>query len=110
MARVEPLKIKQWPHEMRAALAAMDPPVPRHPRPVRKDRPMSMNTLGIYAYHPALAQAWFTFNGHLIMATTLSERQRELLVMRIATLRNCGYEWAQHIYMARDAGLTDADL
>jgi alkylhydroperoxidase family enzyme len=95
---------------MRQALAAMDPPEPRYPRPVRQDRPMSMNTLGALAHHPALTRAFFTFNGHVIMATTLSERQRELLVLRVATLRQSAYEWAQHIYMARDAGLTDEEI
>jgi alkylhydroperoxidase family enzyme len=110
VARIEPLTIKQWPPRMRQALAAMDPPEPRHPRPVREDRPMSMNTLGTLAHHPALAQAFFTFNGHIIMATTLTERQRELLVLRVATLRQSAYEWAQHVYMARDAGLTDEEI
>jgi alkylhydroperoxidase family enzyme len=110
MARVEPLTIRKWPPQMRDALAAFDPPEPRHPSPVREDRPMSMNTLGTFAYHPALAQAFFTFNGHVIRATTLSERQRELLVLRVATLRQSAYEWAQHIYMGRDAGLTDEEI
>ncbi|MBL7500980.1 carboxymuconolactone decarboxylase family protein [Frankia sp. CNm7] len=110
MARVEPLRIKQWPAQMRHALAAMDPPERRHARPVLRDRPKSMNTLGTFAHYPALAQAFFTFNGHVIMATTLSERQRELLVLRVATLRKSAYEWAQHIYMARDAGLTDEEI
>ncbi|MBL7496365.1 carboxymuconolactone decarboxylase family protein [Frankia sp. CNm7] len=110
MARIEPLTIKQWPPRMRQALAAMLPPEPRHPRPVREDRPMSMNTLGTLAHHPALSQAFFTFNGHVIMATTLSERQRELLVLRVATLRQSAYEWAQHLYMGRDAGLTDEEI
>ncbi|MBL7497348.1 carboxymuconolactone decarboxylase family protein [Frankia sp. CNm7] len=110
MARIEPLTIKQWPPQMREALAAMLPPEPRHPRPVREDRPMSRNTLGTLAHHPALSRAFFTFNGHVIMATTLSERQRELLVLRVATLRQSAYEWAQHIYMGRDAGLTDEEI
>lgn len=110
MARIEPLAIRQWPARMRQALAAMDPPEPRHARPVLENRPKSMNTLGALAHHPALAQAFFTFNGHVIMATTLSERQRELLVLRVSTLRRCPYEWAQHVYMGRDAGLTDEEI
>jgi AhpD family alkylhydroperoxidase len=110
MARIQPLGIKQWPARMREALAAMAPPEPRHPRPVSENRPKAMNTLGTFAHHPALARAFFTFNGHLIMATTLSERQRELLVLRVATVRQCTYEWEQHIYMARDAGLTDEEI
>ncbi len=66
--------------------------------------------LGALAHHPALAQAYFTFNGHLLRATTLSERHRELLIMRVAAVRKCGYEWAQHLFVARDAGLSDEEI
>jgi AhpD family alkylhydroperoxidase len=95
---------------MRQAMAAMDPPEPRHPRPVLENRPKSRNTVGTFAHHPALAHAFFTFNGHILMATTLTERQRELLILRVATVRQCAYEWEQHLYMARDAGLTDEEI
>jgi alkylhydroperoxidase family enzyme len=57
-----------------------------------------------------LAQAFLTLNGHVLMGTTLSERHRELLIMRVAAVRNCGYEWAQHLFMARDVGLTDEEI
>lgn len=110
MPRFEPLPISEWPPTMRDALAAMAPPEPRHPQPARDGRPKSRNTLGAFAHHPALARAFLTFNGHVIMATTLSERQRELLVMRVATLRKSAYEWGQHVFMARDAGLTDEEI
>lgn len=110
MARIEPLPLREYPKEMRQALAAMTPPNPRHPQPSTQDRPKALNTLGTLAHHPALAQAFFTFNGHLLMATTLSERQRELLIMRVAAVRDSGYEWIQHLFMARDAGLTDEEV
>lgn len=110
MARIEPLPPGDWPKEMHAALAALAPPEPRHPRPVQQDRPAARNTLGTFAHHPALARAFFTFNGHLLMATTLTQRQRELIIMRIAAVRGSNYEWAQHLFMARDAGLTDEEI
>ncbi|MET0729346.1 MAG: carboxymuconolactone decarboxylase family protein [Acidimicrobiales bacterium] len=110
MARIEPLPIKQWPPEMREAMAAMLPPVLRHPRPVQEGRPKAMNTLGTFAHHPALARAFWTFNGHVLMATTLTERQRELLVLRVAALRKAGYEWAQHVFVGRDVGLDDEEI
>src|SRR5207247_4083857 len=53
---------------------------------------------------------FFTFNGHILMATTLTERQRELLVLRTAALRSCGYEWMQHVFVGRDAGLDDEEI
>jgi 4-carboxymuconolactone decarboxylase len=110
MPRIEPLSPREFPEEMRAAMAALRPPNPRHPRPTTHDRPKALQVLGAMARHPALAQAFFTFNGHLLGATTLTERQRELLIMRVAAIRKCGYEWMQHLFMARDAGLTDEEI
>ena len=110
MARIEPLLPKQFPPEMRAALAALRPPNPRHPSPKTGDRPKALNTLGTFAHHPELAQAYFTFNGHLLLATTLTERHRELIIMRVAAVRQSSYEWYQHLFVARDAGLTDEEV
>ena len=59
---------------------------------------------------PPLATAYHTFNGHILFATTLSERQRELLVLRVAAVRECEYEWTQHLVLAADVGLTDEDV
>jgi NAD(P)-dependent dehydrogenase (short-subunit alcohol dehydrogenase family) len=66
--------------------------------------------LGAFAHHPALAQAFLVFNGHILMATTFTERQRELLVMRVAARRQSAYLWAQHVFMANDAGITDEEI
>lgn len=110
MGRIDPLPIREWPPEMREALAAMRPPAPRHPPPITEGRPKAMNTLGTFAHHPALARAWFTFNGHVLLATTLSLRQREILVLRVAALRYCAYEWAQHVVVAHDVGLTEDEI
>jgi AhpD family alkylhydroperoxidase len=91
---------------MRDALAALRPPEPRHPFPERRDdRPKGLNVLGLLAHHPALTRAYHTFNGHVQFATTLSPRQRELLILRVAALRGCDYEWAQHAVLAGDVGL-----
>lgn len=110
MARIEPLPIREWPPEMRDALAAMTPPVPRHAKLPVENRPKAMNTLGTFAHHTVLAHAFFTFNGHIIRGTTLTERQRELLVLRIASLRECRYEWTQHLLIAGDAGLDGEEI
>ena len=107
--RIRPLPPAEWPEEMREALSALRPPEPRHPLPARGgDRPEGLNVLGTLARHPALTRAFHTFNGHVLFATTLSARQRELLVLRVVTVRQAEYEWAQHVVLARDAGL-DAD-
>lgn len=109
MTRMEPLPFKLWPPQMREALAALTPPQPRYEL-TSKGRPKGANILGAMAHHPALARAFFTIQGHLLRATTLTERHRELVIMRIAALRHSPYEWAQHVFVAADAGLTDGEI
>jgi alkylhydroperoxidase family enzyme len=109
--RIPPLPPREWPPEMRHALAALRPPEPRHSLPEQGgDRPKGLNVLGTLARHPALTRAFHTFNGHVLFATTLSERQRELLILRVAAVRRADYEWAQHAVMASDAGLDRAEV
>jgi alkylhydroperoxidase family enzyme len=96
---------------MRDALAALRPANPRHPFPERRDdRPKGLNVLGTLARHPELARAFHTFNGHVLFATTLTPRQRELLVLRVAAVREAEYEWAQHAVLAGDAGITEDEV
>jgi alkylhydroperoxidase family enzyme len=110
-ARITPLPPNEWPDEMRAALAAIRPQNPRHPLPSRDaGRPKGLNVLGMLARYPALAQAFNTFNGHILFATSLSPRQREMLVLRVATVRQALYEWKQHVLLAADAGLTPQEI
>ena len=109
--RIPPIPPSEWPPEMRNALAALRPPNPRHPLPPRDDsRPKGLNVLGTLAQHPELTRAYHTFNGHVLFASTISPRQRELLVLRVAAVRDAEYEWAQHVVQAADAGLTDDEI
>lgn len=109
--RITPLPPNEWPAEMRGALAAIRPPNPRHPLPSRDPgRPKGLNVLGMLARYPALAQAFNTFNGHILFATSLSPRQREMLVLRVAAVRQAIYEWKQHVVLAADAGLTPDEV
>jgi alkylhydroperoxidase family enzyme len=111
MSRLRPVPRDEWPDSMRDAMAAMRPPVPRYqPAGRTEDRPQAGNTLDTFAHHPALTQAFLTFNGHILYATTLTERQREILVLRVAACRESAYLWAQHLFMGRDAGLTDEEM
>lgn len=96
---------------MKDALAALRPENPRHPFPSRAPgRPKGLNALGTLAHHAELARAFHTFNGHILFATSLSPRQRELLVLRVAAVRGSAYEWRQHVLLAGDAGITPEEI
>jgi alkylhydroperoxidase family enzyme len=111
--RFAPLSRDEWPEQMQAALEAMTPPTPRHfvpPPGGRPGRPKAQNTLGIFAHHPDLAQSWLAFNGHILYGTTLTLRQREILVLRVAAVLDSPFAWAQHIVHQEEAGLSDRDV
>lgn len=111
MPRLDPIPPREWPPEMSDALAALVPPKPRHPLPERReDRPKGLNVLGTLAHHPQLTAAYHAFNGHVQFATTLSQRQREMIVLRVAALRGCEYERAQHAVIAADVGMSPEEV
>lgn len=74
----------------------------------RPKRPV--NAFGVLARHPDLTKAFLAFNRHLLYENTLSERSRELLVLRISWIRDSEYEWAQHVPVAEAVGLTPDDI
>jgi len=46
----------------------------------------------------------------VLYSSTLSDRQRELVVLRVAALRRSDYEWRQHLMLAGDAGITEEEI
>jgi alkylhydroperoxidase family enzyme len=108
--RIAPLPPNEWSEEVRAGIAAMRPPDARHELKRRKGGPKALNALGTLARHPALMHGFHTFNGHILFTSTLEPRERELLVLRVAKLRNAAYEWAQHVFVGQDAGLDDDEI
>lgn len=111
MPRIPALPPRQWPPAMRDAIAALRPDDARHPQlTTQGERPKALNALGTFANHPQLTHAFHTFTGHLLYNTTLTLRQRELLVLRVATVRECTYEWLQHVVIGEDVGLTRDEI
>jgi alkylhydroperoxidase family enzyme len=107
--RLPPVPPKEWPAAMRDALAALRPAGVEAP-PTPPGRPKGLNALGTFAHYPELTKAFFAFNGHVLFGSTISARQRELLILRVAARRDAAYEWAQHVVLAGDAGLAPDEI
>lgn len=60
--------------------------------------------------HPALAQRWMVFANHILGKSSLPERERELLILRIGHLCNAGYEWNKHADISRFLGMSEEDI
>ncbi len=59
--------------------------------------------------HPGLFRRWAPFGGKLL-AGKLPARDRELLILRTGWNCHAEYEWAQHVRIARTAGLGDDEI
>jgi alkylhydroperoxidase family enzyme len=62
------------------------------------------------ANHPALVAAWTEFSKTLRHDTRTPRALRELVILRGAQLMRSEYEWAQHLPMARKAGVREAQI
>lgn len=67
------------------------------------DRPHLFLTLG---RHKRLLRGWLRFAGRLMPFGTLPRRETELVILRVAHLRACTYEWEHHRHLSRRAGVT----
>ncbi|MDZ7824842.1 MAG: carboxymuconolactone decarboxylase family protein [Gammaproteobacteria bacterium] len=62
------------------------------------------------ANHPDLLKRWLVFANHVLGKSSLPERERELLILRIGWLCRAGYEWGQHVLIGRDCGLSEEEI
>jgi len=69
-----------------------------------------MNGVGAMLHHRALSKAFLTFNNHVAMASTVSKRIREILILRVGWLRRAEYEFQQHVILGLRAGLTETEI
>lgn len=112
MSRIEPLLPPQWDDVALDALGAfprsLDFVLTRWNNGGVDVR--GLHVLGVMARHPPLAKAFMTFNAHVSGNSTLSARERELMILRISWLRQSEYEYMQHVILGLRAGLTQAEI
>lgn len=69
-----------------------------------------MNLFATLARHPRLLKRWSSFGGLLLFGGRLSDRDRELLILRTAANTGADYEWGHHQVLAEMAGLTPDEV
>ena len=69
-----------------------------------------LNIFRVMMNHPALTRRWTVFAGHILHKQTVPVREREMLILRIGWLNQAEYEWAQHVEIAKRAGISDAEI
>ena len=96
--RIEPLEPERQSAEAQEFTASM------------AESARNLNIMRTLAQHPQLMRRWMVFANHILGKSTLPVRERELLILRIGHLCQSGYEWGQHVLIARQAGMTDAEI
>ena len=60
--------------------------------------------------HPALFRRWLPFANHILGKSTISVRDREVLILRTAWRVRSEYEWGQHVLVARNAEMSEDEI
>lgn len=87
-----------------------DPEVAELLRPYARPDGAELNIFTTLARHPRLLKRWGAFGGTLLYRGRLTDRDRELLILRTGYLCRAGYEWGQHVEIARSVGITDDEI
>jgi len=97
--RIEPTTPEDWNDDSRPILQA-----------VEQNNGFIHNIFLTLARHPKLLKRWSVFGNHVLGGSTLPARERELLILRTGYLCGSGYEWAQHVAIARRSAVTDDEI
>jgi alkylhydroperoxidase family enzyme len=69
-----------------------------------------LNIFATLANHPDLLRRWMVFGTHVLVKSTLGPRERELLILRTGWNCRAEYEWGQHVLIAKQIGVSDAEI
>ena len=98
--RILPIPEEKWDDETRSLIQM----------PWFSDRPTKgQNFFATMVRHRELFRVWNEF-GRTLFNGRLPARDRELLVLRIAWLTQCEFEWAQHQPVGERLGMTAAEI
>ncbi|MFM5952919.1 MAG: carboxymuconolactone decarboxylase family protein [Novosphingobium sp.] len=97
--RITPLADSELSPEAREALSAL----PEFAR--------TFNIFRTQAHNPDALKAFLAWGNYVLSPrNSLSERQRELAILRTGYLCRAGYEWAQHCVIGQRTGISAAEI
>lgn len=98
--RLTPLPLSEWSPE---ALELAD-------KTVGAAGGQPINIFSTLARHPKLMRRWMVFANHVLSKSTLSPRDRELLILRAGWRCQSPYEWGQHVAIGLRSNITRAEI
>lgn len=98
-ARIEPIELDKASAEVREMLESV------------RWNGVVPNLHRTMANYPSALAAFKAWGKHVLRGgNSLSDRQREIMVLRVGWLCRAGYEWVAHVEIGKDVGLTDAEI
>src|ERR1043166_6426472 len=92
--RIPPQRPDEWTDDARELFAFGEGQEAR-------EKGSAFNVILTFAHHPKLMLAWLKFNRRLLRRSELSQRLREIVILRVADRYGSRYEWVQHVIEAR---------
>ena len=93
---MQPLPPEEWDESLRTVIDDMDG--------------QPLNVHGLMANHPQLLNAWWNYRNYSVNGGDLSQRDRELVILRVAFNTGAWYEWASHVDRGQQVGLSIEDI
>ena len=105
--RIAPVDLSTIDDEQREALAVFAGVA----RDVTKSEGTVLNIFRTLVHAPKALTAFLAWGGYILSRrNSLSERDRELVILRTGFNCGSGYEFTQHTRIGLDAGLTEAEI
>jgi 4-carboxymuconolactone decarboxylase len=70
----------------------------------------TLNIFATLANHPSLLKRWLVFASHVMSKNTLSDRDRELLILRVGVRCQSPYEFGQHHVIGQRSGISADEI
>jgi alkylhydroperoxidase family enzyme len=105
--RIAPVDLEKIDDEQREALAPME----EASKDVTRTGGHILNIFRTLVHAPKALTAFLAWGGYILSRrNSLSERDRELVILRVGYNCGSGYEFTQHTRIGLDAGLTEAEV
>jgi 4-carboxymuconolactone decarboxylase len=105
--RIAPADLATLDEEQRAALA----PVTNAARDATRSQGTVLNIFRTLVHAPKALTAFLAWGGYILSRrNSLSERDRELVILRTGYNCGSGYEFTQHTRIGLDSGLSEAEI
>ena len=94
MARIPYPNLEDLPEKVRVAAEKLPP----------------LNIMKMFLNAPTNAIPLLVFGQSILTKQELDDHLRELAILRVAHLTGANYEWTQHVPLAKETGVTDAQV